>query len=454
MSDGDSLAAAVWQEAAARLKDKVHPNIFGQWFANLVPVRLEDDKLVLGVSDDFFGDWLRASYSVDINDALHDLNGRNYSFDLEAGHEPAHVAEPPSPPPPAESPARERFAGEKPGQGLIERYTFESFVVGEENRYAYTAARRAATSPGTFNPLYIYGSTGIGKTHLLHAIAHHVRSVNPRLRVRYATCEEILNNFVESLRSHNYASFRAGLRDVDMLLVDDIHMLGKKSELQEQFFNAFNVLYTENKQIVLTSDKRPSEISGLEERLISRFEQGVTTEITAPGLEVRIAILRGMQQEFMIRFDDEILEFIASRVSSNVRRLRGALMRLLAIVSLDPDKHLSIDRVENILHSVFEAEHSARQVTVEDIQKKVADFYQLHLGDLLSEKRSKGIAEPRMIAMYLARKLTRASFPQLGGAFGRNHATIINACTKVPELCRRNEETRRAVAILERQLTV
>jgi len=417
---------------------------------------MEEDKLILGVSDDFFGDWLRSSYSVEIGDALRDLNGRNYSFDLEAGHEPAPAIEAaPAPAQPAPvAPAPAAPAADQPGQRLIERYTFESFVVGEENRYAYTAARRAATTPGAFNPLYIYGSTGTGKTHLLHAVAHYVHSAAPRLRVRYATCEEILNNFVESLRSHNYASFRAGLRDVDMLLVDDIHMLGKKSELQEQFFNAFNVLYTENKQIILTSDKRPSEIIGLEERLISRFEQGVTTEITAPGLEVRIAILRGMQQEFMIRFDDEILEFIASRVSSNVRRLRGALMRLLAIVSLDPDMHLSIDRVEDILHSVFEAEHSARQVTVEDIQKKVADFFHLHLGDLLSEKRSKGIAEPRMIAMYLARKLTNSSFPQLGSAFSRNHATIMNACTKVPELCRRSEETRRAVAILERQLTV
>ena len=284
------------------------------------------------------------------------------------------------------------------------------------------------------------------------AVAHQVRLGNPRAVVRYATCEEILNSFVESLQSHNYATFRSQLRNVDMLLVDDIHMLGKKGELQEQFFNAFNVLYAENRQIILTSDKRPSEIVGLEARLISRFEQGVTTEIYAPGLEVRIAILRGMQEEFMVRFGDDILEFIASRISSNVRRLRGALMRLLSRVSLHPELSITLENVEDILHPVFEEEHSVKQVTVEEIQKKVAEHYNLRLSDLLSDKRPKCIAEPRMIAMYLARKLTGQSFPQLGSAFGRNHATIMNAWSKVPELCGRSEELRRSVALLERQL--
>lgn len=469
MSNGEKLARDVWQIAARRLKEKVHPNTYQQWFANLIPVRLSAGRLVLGVAEEFFGDWIRNYYSIDINQALTDIDGNTYTFELEAGH---------CPPAPAEIPAVEKIdqqlhdepridrvaparAGQPegglseaatPGGRIIARYTFDNFVVGEENRYAYTAARRAAECPGVFNPLYIYGNTGTGKTHLLHAVAHQVRTGNPRAVVRYATCEEILNSFVESLQSHNYATFRSQLRNVDMLLVDDIHMLGKKGELQEQFFNAFNVLYSENKQIILTSDKRPSEITGLEARLISRFEQGVTTEIYAPGLEVRIAILRGMQEEFMVRFDDAVLEFIASRISSNVRRLRGALMRLLSRVSLHPELPITLESVEAILHQVFEEEHSARQITVEDIQKKVAEYYNLRLTDLLSDKRPKRIAEPRMIAMYLARKLTGYSFPQLGNAFGRNHATIMNAWSKVPELCDRNEELRRSVALLERQL--
>ena len=262
----------------------------------------------------------------------------------------------------------------------------------------------------------------------------------------------ILNYFVESLKSHQYGAFRSHLRDVDMLLVDDIHVLGNKGQLQEQFFNAFNALYSEGKQIILTSDKRPSEITGLEARLISRFEQGVTTEIYAPGLEIRIAILRSMQQDFVTHFSDEILEFVASRISSNVRRLRGALIQLLTRVSIDEDMPMTVERVENILHTVFEEEFTSQQITVDEIQKKVAEYFNLRVSDLLSNKRPKSIAEPRMVAMYLARKLTSGSFPQIGSAFGRNHATIINACSKIPELCAKDEELRRSVAVLERQL--
>ena len=392
--------------------------------------------------------------SREMSDALKDIAGHDYVYSLEVGHVPAaeEKIEPRKAPAPIAFCEEVIPAAQVRSTRVNSSYTFENFVVGEENRYAYTAARRAAENPGLFNPLYIYGNTGIGKTHLLHAVVHETEKRNPDMVVRYATCEEILNSFVESLKSHKYGEFREQLCNVDMLLVDDIHMLGGKGQLQEQFFNAFNVLYSEGKQIILTSDKRPSEIAGLEARLISRFEQGLTTEIYAPGLEVRIAILRGMQQDFMIQFPDEILEFIASRVSSNVRRLRGALMQLLTRASLDPDMPITVERVDYILHSVFEEEFTSQQITVDEIQKKVAEYFNLRISDLLSNKRPKSIAEPRMVAMYLARKLTTGSFPQIGSAFGRNHATIMNACDKVPDLCKQDEELRRAVSLLERQL--
>jgi len=470
MFNDGKLATELWNIALNRLRNgKVHENIYEQWFVNIVPVRLDGACLVLGVADEFVIEWVDGAYGVDIAEALCNIAGHDYTYRFEAGHAPEVKADAAVrnedvveeaaavPPRPSVRDTRWSFeaapAIERPRSSYVNStYTFENFVVGEENRYAYTAARRAAERPGLFNPLYIYGNTGIGKTHLLHAIAHETQQNNPDMVVRYATCEEILNCFVESLKSHQYGSFRSQLRDVDMLLVDDIHVLGSKGQLQEQFFNAFNALYAENKQIVLTSDKRPSEIAGLEARLISRFEQGVTTEIYAPGLEVRIAILRGMQQDFMMRFDDEILEFIASRISSNVRRLRGALMQLLTRVSLDPDMPLTVERVESILHSVFEEEFSSQQITVDEIQKKVAEYFNLHVSDLLSSKRPKSIAEPRMVAMYLSRKLTTSSFPQIGSAFGRNHATIMNAWNKIPELCSQDEELRRAVSLLERQL--
>ena len=458
MLNGEQLAAELWKIAAERLRSMVPDNIYQQWFANMRPLRLDGACLVLGVADSFFADWVEGSYSSHIAEALSNIAGHDYDhkfeevdFEIEAqaAAEPA-VEE--KPVPEAKPETLSNIENPARSSRVYSNYTFDNFVVGEENRYAYTAARTAAEKPGLFNPLYIYGNTGIGKTHLLHAVAHEVQKNNPNMVVRYATCEEILNCFVESLKSHQYGSFRSQLRDVDMLLVDDIHVLGSKGQLQEQFFNAFNALYSEGKQIILTSDKRPSEISGLEARLISRFEQGVTTEIYAPGLEVRIAILRGMQQDFMMRFDDEILEFIASRISSNVRRLRGALMQLLTRVSLDQDMPITIERVEYILHSVFEEEFTSQQITVDDIQKKVAEYFNLRISDLLSNKRPKSIAEPRMVAMYLARKLTDSSFPQIGSAFGRNHATIMNAWTKVPELCAKDEELRRAVSLLERQL--
>ena len=459
MSNGEQLAAELWKIAAERLRTMVPDNIYKQWFLNMQPLRLDGACLVLGVADDFFAEWVERSYSTQIAEALSNIAGHDYGHKFEEGFAPQIPSEPVEQVKAEEDKAVDtmpetlsNISTPAKSNRVYSSYTFYNFVVGEENRYAYTAARTAAEKPGLFNPLYIYGNTGIGKTHLLHAVAHEVQKNNPNMVVRYATCEEILNCFVESLKSHQYGSFRSQLRDVDMLLVDDIHVLGSKGQLQEQFFNAFNALYSEGKQIILTSDKRPSEISGLEARLISRFEQGVTTEIYAPGLEVRIAILRGMQQNFMMRFDDEILEFIASRISSNVRRLQGALMQLLTRVSLDQDMPITIERVEYILHSVFEEEFTSQQITVDDIQKKVAEYFNLRVSDLLSNKRPKSIAEPRMVAMYLARKLTDSSFPQIGSAFGRNHATIMNAWTKVPELCAKDEELRRAVSLLERQL--
>ncbi|MBE6368249.1 MAG: chromosomal replication initiator protein DnaA [Lentisphaerae bacterium] len=480
MRIGETFAAEIWKIAAVRLSGMVSENLYEQWIANLKPLYLDDACLVLGVANDFLGEWVESSYGSQIAEALCGIAGADYTYRLEqlpeediAETEPAadnvssvadvqeSAAASPAVAVAASSPVASPAAA---GDDMLldssnlrsvtvnGKYTFENFVVGEENRYAYTAARRAAENPGVFNPLYIYGNTGIGKTHLLHAVVHETQKNNPRLVVRYATCEEILNSFVESLQSHRYGAFRSQLRDVDMLLVDDIHVLGSKGQLQEQFFNAFNALYSENKQIILTSDKRPAEIAGLEARLISRFEQGVTTEIYAPGFEVRLAILRNMQRDFTFQFSEEILEFIALRVSSNVRRLRGALMQLLTRVSIDRKTPLTLERVESILHNVFEEEFTSKLITVDDIQKRVAEYFNLRISDLLSNKRPKSIAEPRMVAMYLARKLTDSSFPQIGSAFGRNHATIMNAWTKVPELCEKDEELRRAVAVLERQL--
>ncbi|WP_176013862.1 chromosomal replication initiator protein DnaA [Victivallis sp. Marseille-Q1083] len=451
MQSDHSSAARVWTCVADRLKTQMQESTFQQWFANIVPLKVEDATLVLGVADDFFADWLRDMYDEVLIAALTAIDGVTYQYRFEVGYLPevlekepeAAVPEPAAPPPEAR--------GRQAGKTIANRHTFENFVVGEENRYAFAAAHTAAENPGVYNPLYIYGGTGIGKTHLLQAVATEYLNRNPRGVVRYATCEEILNSYVESLQKNTQAEFRASVREVDMLLVDDVHMLANKPQLQQQFFDTFNTLYHRNRQIILTSDKQPCEIKGLEERLVSRFESGVTTEISPPGFETRLAILKLTQQEHLIKLDESILQFIASNISSSVRRLKGALLRLVAFASA-MSTTITMNRAEELLHSLIEEENASKLISIEVIQRKVAEHFDIRLNDILSAKRPRNIAEPRMVAMYLCRRLTSYSFPEIGAAFGKNHATVMNAMKKVPELCDRSEGMRRSVALIERQL--
>ena len=351
----------------------------------------------------------------------------------------------------AASPA-EDFSKNRTNASGLARHTFANFVVGEENRYAYAAANTAANTPGVYNPLYIYGGTGIGKTHLLQAVANQVLKKNSRAVVKYVTCEEFLNNYVDSLRSKRHSEFRSSVRKVDVILVDDVHMLANKTQLQEEFFNTFNSLYNENKQIILTSDKQPCEIVGLEDRLVSRFESGVTTEISAPGFETRLAILRMMQEDHLIKIEEEVLVFLANRISSSVRRLKGALLRLVAFASAMSNRKISLEDAESLLHKVIEEESASKIISIYSIQKAVADHFDIRVNDILSEKRPRNIAEPRMVAMYLCRKMTNHSFPEIGAAFGKNHATIMNANKKIPELCLKNENMKRSISLIQRQL--
>jgi chromosomal replication initiator protein len=450
---GEAEVGHIWQEAAGRLQKQLHVTTYQQWFQNIVPVRLDGSKLVLGVSDEFFADWLKNNFGDILFEALSDVDGANYEYDFETGHspEPQAVAKEEK----ATSKKKQTTAPEakavKP-KNCLSRHTFENFVVGEENRYAYAAARTAAENPAFYNPLYIYGGTGIGKTHLLQAVAHHVLLDNPDARIKYTTCEEFLNNYVDSLRMKNHAEFRSSVRNVDVLLVDDVHQLANKTQLQEEFFNTFNTLYNQNKQIILTSDKQPCEIQGLEERLVSRFESGVTTEINPPGFETRLAILKMMQEEHLVKVDEEVLFFIASHISSSVRRLKGALLRLVAFASAMSEDKIDVERAEMLLHKLLEEENASKVISIEAIQRAVAEHFEIRVNDILSSKRPKNIAEPRMVAMFLCRKLTGFSFPEIGSAFGKNHATVMNAMKKVPDICKKNENMRRSVSLLERQL--
>jgi chromosomal replication initiator protein len=424
-----------------------------------VPVSINSSEIILGVSDEFFADWLNEHYGDILSEAVKSAVGNDLKMKFETGY---YLDEAEQKEQDEIKSSTEKAPEDKKPEPLIasflspqncrSEYTFDNFVVGEENRYAHAAAATAAKSPGVYNPLYIHGSSGIGKTHLIQAVAHEVLKKNPKANVRYMTCESFLNQYVDSLKMNKHSEFRNFIRNVDILLVDDVHQLANKVQLQEEFFNTFNTLYNHNKQIILTSDKQPCEIQGLEDRLVSRFASGVTTEITKPSFETRLAILKMKQEKHIIKLNDDVLHFIANRITSSVRMLVGALIRLVAFSSAMANCKITTGIAENLLNRELEKETVNRKISIDLIQRKVAEFYDIRLNDILSRKRPKNIAEPRMIAMYLSRKMTEHSLPEIGAAFGKNHATVMHAISKVEGDLSKDEATRRNLSSIQMQI--
>ncbi len=447
-------AAKIWDVAAGRLKD-CNANLYEQWFRLLLPLDIENGKLKLGVADDFFASIIADEYGDLLVSALRDIEGVSYGYCFEAGHEAPALPPSASVPAPSQE-RREPALVRRPGpQNCLAEHTFENFVVGAENRHAFAAAKTAAENPGLYNPLYLFGDSGVGKTHLLQAVATAMHREDPSLVIRYAPCDELLNDFYNLLQQKSsLKDFRESVRSVDVLLVDDVHSLAKKPQMQEEFFNMFNTLYNQRKQIILTSDKHPCEIHDLDKRLETRFESGMTAEIGAPEFEARLAILRMMRNDVLskVPLSDEILEFLAQNISSSVRRLKGAFIRLAGYASMSGNDKLTIELAEDLLHSQLAQESAVLDISMDRIQSAVAGHYGLPLSDLLGVKRNRGVAEPRMIAMYLCRELTKNSSTEVGAAFSRNHATVLHAEKKVPELCRENETIRRSITQLKRQL--
>ncbi len=457
METRDRSASSVWTIAAGRLQSK-SLQCYRQWFAQVTPLRLEEDSvLVLGVPDDFYGEWLVENYSDLLGEVLADIDGMDFSCLFESGHLPAA----PAPAPTAKKAAAPAVAAATPAaaDNLLTRvslikHSFDNFIVSDENRLAYMSVRAAVESPGLYNPLYLYGASGVGKTHLLQAAAQAAQTMEQPLRVRYTSCSELLESFYDLLAQKRLGEFRSSLRDIDLLLVDDVHMLANKPQIQEEFFNLFNNLSHQQKQIILTSDKQPCEIKGLEARLVTRFESGVTAEIGVPEVEGRLAILRMMREDTLIKvkLGDPILEFLAQQISSSVRRLKGAFMRLASYASMRGNTPLTVEQAETLLAVQLSQESASKSISIDTIQRQVAAQFGISIADILGSKRPKNIAEPRMAAMYLCRRLTSHSLPEIGAAFGKTHATIINAVAKVPELCDRDEPFRRTVQKIEQQL--
>ena len=456
MSHGESNASEVWQSAVGFIRAKSEA-VYKQWFKKMVPISVNEAQIVVGTSDDFFADIVTKNYGDLISEALSAAGYPGLKVVFESGYfDPADGETPP------EDPDSSRFFGTVSAAdddeispelaSLISKHSFDNFVVGEENRYAYTAALSAAQNPGTINPLYIYGGSGMGKTHLLLAVAHEVRAHNPHARVRYTSCENFLNAFLDSLRTKTMYEFRETFRNVDYLLVDDVHTLGNKTSLQEEFFNTFNTLYGLGKQIILTSDRQPSEIPGLEARLVSRFVSGVTTQITQSSFETRLAILKQEQQCLRLKLGDDVLSFIAERISSNIRPLKGALM-CLSMYATAMKQEIDLEAAKRILSDQLEKEAESRAISIEEIQKAVAEFFGIQVYDLTGPKKPKNIAEPRMIAMYLSRKLTSRPHQEIGRAFGgRSHGTVIHAGKQIEENSLKDEELKGVLNQLQRKL--
>lgn len=442
----------IWSKTSEELKASTNADTYDRWFAGIVPVRMTEKELVLGVSNDMFCDWLDNHYKDVILEALKKTCDLTRRIVFESGHEKPRetvsaAAVVPSPVvamPAAATPLR-------PSMDLNSRFTFDRFVVGDGSRYAFGACMAVAASPGTaYNPLLIHSSIGLGKTHLLQAISHEVLSRNPNAKVEYLTSEEFCNQFTVALQHNKLPEFREHFRDINVLLIDDVQFFGTKTGFQEEFFHTFNAMHANHRQIVMASDRPPQEINGLEKRLVSRFECGVTAEIQPPDLETRIAIIRKKQEEQSVKLSDEVINYLAAHLKSSVRRLEGAVFNLVSHASLTKQT-VTIEVAEKVLSNIF-VEESDTQVTVEHIQRLVAEHYAIRFADMTSKRRPASVAWPRQIAMYFARRLTDLSFPDIANEFDRTHATVLHAVTAVEKKLASDQNFKREMTLLERKL--
>lgn len=450
-------ADAIWLKASQLLKQRLNEDIFARWIAVISPNRLTENTLVLNVSNNFYQSWLEENYLAFIKEAVNLVCDREikvvFEVTAESPGQPqsgAESAADTSRPARDFRPGHPRKSGKPNGaeNSLNPKYIFASFVVGSSNSFAHASSLAVAQSPGkAYNPLFIYGGVGLGKTHLMQAVGHYVFEKS-KLRTSYLSCEALMNDYIDALRTNRIKQFRDKYRGTDLLLIDDIHFLSKTGALQEEFFHTFNVLYDAHKQIVMTSDRPAAEISGLEQRLVSRFEWGLVTELTQPDFETRMAILRSKQQSMNVALNEEVLTFIASGIKSNIRRLEGALTRLVTYASLY-NKQISIALAGELLRDSIEQE-SIDPVSITMIQKNTADFFDIRLADMTSSHRSQNIALPRQIAMYLCRRLTNSSFPEIGMAFGKTHATVLHACHKIERQVKLDTQLKQTVIKLSR----
>ena len=450
----------IWNVVRSEFKSLFPADVFETWFANLRMLRENEDVLVLSAPNEFAAIWIQDNYLDLISQKVHLAAGQALDVVIEvdgSGNLDEEAVSADRTRQARVLDATKRGRGRKPeghNQPLLNpRNTFENFIVGSSNQLAHAASVAVAKAPArAYNPLFLYGDTGLGKTHLMHAIAHYILEHDPKARVVYVSSEKFTNEFIHAIQENTLVNFRRFYRNIDVLLIDDIHFLSGKERSQEEFFHTFNELFESQRQICLSSDRPASEISKLESRLISRFQWGMVTDIQAPDLETRQAILTKKAATQNYDIPPDIIQFLAQRITRNVRRMEGALISVASYATLIK-KQLDIPTVEKLLQHILQ-EEAQNQITIERIQKKIVEFYHLRLGDMVSKRRPSNIAFPRQVAMYLSRMLTNHSLQEIGEAFGgRDHGTVIHACKTVENMMEQDESVLRNVEYLNKQLS-
>jgi len=438
------MESSIWDQILSRVETKVNRHSFSTWFKPTAFVEDGGRSITVRVPNTLFKDWLTKHYSVVLSEAMAEVRRSESSLVFVA--EPGAAAPPPEVPVPTAADVDDRAVSEQTPAGLNPRYTFDTFIVGPSNQFAHAACRAVAEAPSrSYNPLFIYGGVGLGKTHLMHAVGQFVLQHDRNLKLTYISSERFMNEMINAVRYDRILDFRERYRSVDVLLVDDIQFVSGKEGTQTEFFHTFNALYDAQKQIVLSSDRPPHEIPALEERLRSRFEWGLIADIQSPDLETKMAILKRKAEAEAVPLPDNVAMYIAGRIKSNIRELEGSLIRLIAYASLT-GREISLELTQEVLKNVIDQQDD-KAVTIDTIQKFVSDYYQLKVTELKSKNNSKSVALPRQIAMYLCKTLTHASLPEIGRSFGgKHHSTVIHSINKVEALRKKDADFNSLIA--------
>lgn len=439
----------LWEKTQTTIKEEIGASSYDTWLSGLKALDKDSDTLVLQAPDEFFKNWIVEHYAPAIERCLKAEAGREVGLEFEVNAELGSVKSTGS--------KNQSFEKQylqtpvKSNSHLNSRFLFENFVVGPSNRFAFAAAKAVAEAPARmYNPFFIYGPVGLGKTHLMQAITHEVARKSPELKICYISSEQFTNELINAIRHRSADAFRQKYRTIDVLLIDDIHFIAGKESTQEEFFHTFNVLHDHRKQIIICSDRPPKEIAHLEDRLVSRFNWGLIADIQPPDYETRVAILKKKLELESCNVPDDVVTFIASEIKTNIRELEGALLRVVAYSMLE-EKPITLSLTKSVLKDMVK--ETVKTISVDMVQKHVAEFYNISLHELKNKSRHKNIVIPRQIAMYLSRKLTPHSLPEIGAAFGgKDHTTILHAVKKVEEVLLKDEQIRKIIETLQNSL--